>query len=155
MMKVYDFNVENIDGTQTSLDIYKGKVLLIVNIATHCGYTPQLESLEELYQKYNDKGFEILAFPTYQFLGQSKGNSQKILNFCKLNYGVTFKVFAKTNVNGKKTIPLYQYLKQTLDIKSIRWNFVKFLINRQGDIVGHYDSKIVPEELEQDLLNIL
>lgn len=149
-MTIYDFKVKNVDGTEETLEKYKGKVLLIVNTATRCGLTSQYEGLEKLYEKYRDKGFEILDFPSNQFLKQAPESSEEIAEFCQLKYGTKFKTFAKIDVNGKNADPLYIYLKekaseeiknretdsfkdkleklgQTLLGKEIKWNFTKFL----------------------------
>lgn len=156
-MTIYDFKVKNVDGTEETLEKYRGKVLLIVNTATRCGLTSQYEGLEKLYEKYRDKGFEILDFPSNQFLKQAPESSEEIAEFCQLRYGTKFKTFAKIDVNGKDADPLYIYLKdkaneeiknretdsfkdkleklgQTLLGKEIKWNFTKFLIGKDGEI---------------------
>lgn len=170
-MNIYDFTVKNIDGEVVSLNDYKGKVLLIVNTAVKCGLAPQYEALEALYQKYRDQGLEILDFPCNQFLNQSPGTDEEIQNVCTLTYNTTFPRFSKINVNGNDTHPLFVWLKQQAatdeeDIKSksfgmltkvvkpfsksndIKWNFGKFLINKNGEVVGRYSPAMTPEKLE-------
>lgn len=176
-MKIYDFKVKDIDDRYISLSDYKGKVLLIVNGATGCGFTPQYDGLQKLYEKYQPEGFEILDFPSNQFLGQAPGTNEEIVGFCKLNFGVEFKQFSKIDVNGENEEPLYNYLKTTVeeykdketnsfyekvskftpDIKEkdIRWNFTKFLINREGNIVGRFAPNIAPDEIDQHISKLL
>ncbi len=170
-MSVYDFTVTDNKGNEVSLEDYKGKVLLIVNTATGCGFTPQYEGLEALYKKYKEHGLVILDFPSNQFLGQAPGTDEEIDSFCKLNYGTTFPRFKKIDVNGKNAHPLYVYLKekmpadvendatpgfkkvlqnlaQTLTGSAIKWNFTKFLVNRDGEVVERLSSTVTPKELE-------
>ncbi|MDD3452910.1 MAG: glutathione peroxidase [Bacilli bacterium] len=157
-MNVYDFKVKDMSNNEISLSEYKGKTLVIVNTATKCGYTKQYNGLEALYKKYKDKNLEILDFPCNQFLGQAPGDIEEIHNFCTGRFGITFKQFAKIEVNGKNEDPLYTYLKNNCNIeqgKKIRWNFTKFLVDKNGNIVNRYDSKINPEEMENDIKNIL
>lgn len=151
---LYDFVVESIDGNKVSLSEYKGKVLLIVNTATKCGYTPQYEGLEKIYQKYKDRGFEVLDFPCNQFLGQAPGSNEEIQNFCSVNYHITFPQFAKIKVNGKDAHPLYEYLKEQKPSR-IKWNFTKFLVDREGNVVERFDSKTKIEEMEESILALL
>lgn len=173
-MTIYDFSVKNGRGDTVSLADYRGKVLLVVNTATGCGLTPQYEGLEALYQQYHDQGFEILDFPSNQFLNQAPGTDDEIDSFCKLNYGTTFPRFAKIDVNGENTAPLYAFLKkeQPDDIMDdttqtfakriegltpydqpgdIRWNFGKFLVGRQGNVVARYFPAVTPETLSKDI----
>jgi glutathione peroxidase len=157
-MKIYDFKVETIEGLQTDLSKYKDKVLLIVNTATKCGYTPQLIGLEKLHKKYREKGFEVIGFPCNQFLKQAPGTNTEILTFCQHNYGVTFDIFGKLNVKGRKIHPLYKYLVKHSPIrigKKVKWNFEKFLINRNGEIVGRYLPKVEPEYIDGDIKILL
>ncbi len=154
-MNIYEFTVKNNKGEDELLENYKDKVVLIVNTASKCGFTPQYKGLEELYQKYKDKNFIILAFPCNQFAGQEPLEDKEIQNFCEINYGVTFPVMSKVKVNGKDTIPLYQYLKSEakglLGIEAIKWNFTKFLINKKGEVVTRYAPSTKPEELAEDI----
>lgn len=154
-MSVYNFTVENSKGGSVELSDYKGKTLLIVNVASKCGFTKQYTPLEALYQKYKDKNFVILGFPCNQFAGQEPGTNEEIQSFCKLNYGVTFQVFGKIKVNGKEAHPLYQYLKEQTGDASIKWNFNKFLIDKNGKIIKRYASGDSLEELETDIKAIL
>lgn len=159
MSPIYDFEVKTINGGTTSLSTYTDQVILIVNVASKCGFTPQYEGLEALYQKYKDQGFVILGFPCNQFASQEPGSEAEIENFCKLNYGVTFPMFAKIDVNGENTHPLYSYLKSEksgfMGSESIKWNFTKFLIDRQGNVVDRYASATKPESLEKDIEKLL
>lgn len=151
---VYDFMMKNIDGKDVSLSEYKGKVLLIVNTASECGYTPQYEGLEKLYEKYKDKGFEILAFPCNQFGGQEPGSNEDIKKFCSTKYSVTFPLFGKIDVNGENAAPLYKYLKSEksgLITDNIKWNFTKFLIDKNGKPIKRYASQVKPEKLVPDI----
>jgi glutathione peroxidase len=158
MSDLYNLKVETIQGVETTLDKYKGKTLLIVNIASKCGYTPQLLGLEKLYKKYKDKGLEILGFPCNQFLKQAPGTNTEIMNFCQSNYGVTFDVFGKLNVKGREQSSLYKYLIEHTPIrkgKKVKWNFEKFLVNQNGEIINRYLPKVTPEYIEGDLEEIL
>ena len=159
-MKIfYNFNVQNISGKTISLSDYKNKVVLVVNVASKCGYTPQYEGLEKLYKSYHKQGFEILGFPCNQFKGQEPGTAEEIQNFCKVNFGVTFPLFAKINVNGDNTDPLYVYLKKEapgfLGTKGIKWNFTKFLIDRKGNVITRYGSSTKPAEIAKDIEKLL
>jgi glutathione peroxidase len=147
-MSVYDFTVKNNKGEQVSLNEYKGKVLLIVNTATRCGFTPQYDGLESLYEKYNEKGFEILDFPCNQFAMQAPGDDQAIDSFCKLRYNTKFPRFAKIKVNGKDAEPLYEYLKSQ-QTGRIQWNFTKFLVNKEGLVVARFAPTAKPASLEE------
>lgn len=155
---VYDFTVKTINGEDKSLADYKGKVLLIVNTASECGFTPQYKGLQELYNKYNKKGLEILAFPCNQFGGQEPGSSEEIKQFCDLNYSVTFPLFEKIDVNGDNAHDLYRYLKSEqsgLITDDIKWNFTKFLVNKNGKPVDRFASTTKPESLEDDIEKLL
>ena len=157
-MTFYEIMVTNQDGTEENLEKYKGQVLLIVNTATGCGFTPQYEGLEKLYRNYNVRGFEILDFPCNQFLGQAPGSDADINQFCSLRYNTTFKRFKKIDVNGKNAAPIFKYLKEhTKGVfgSNIKWNFTKFLVNRKGDVIKRYAPTVTPEEIEKDLIDFL
>lgn len=157
-MDIYNIPVDSIEGFPTTLEKYKGQALLIVNVASTCGYTPQLLGLEKLYKKYKDRGFKVLAFPCNQFLRQAPGTNQEFANFCSFNYGVTFPVFGKLNVKGINISPLYEHLvNESPENKGqkIKWNFEKFLINKNGAIIKRYASKVTPNELEDDVRMVL
>jgi len=157
-MGFYDFEANKINGTKCSMKDYEGKVVLVVNTASKCGFTPQLKGLEELYKKYKDKGLEILGFPCNQFAAQDPGNNSEISEFCLINYGVTFTMFEKIDVNGENAHPLYKFLKEeakgTLGNK-IKWNFTKFLIDRQGNVVKRFAPTVEPSKMEKDILELL
>ena len=158
MTTIYDFTVKNDKGEDVSLSKYKGKVLLIVNTATKCGFTKQYDGLEELYKKYKDRGFEILDFPCNQFAGQAPGTIEEINNFCALNFGTSFDRFDKIEVNGENEAPLYTYLKDQISgklSKKIRWNFTKFLIGKDGVPVKRYDSMKKPANIAKDIEGLL
>lgn len=158
MTSLYDFTVSDQADQPVSLKDYKGKVVLIVNTATGCGLTPQYQGLQELYDKYKDQGFEILDFPCNQFMGQAPGSAEEINTFCTLNYQTTFPRFAKIKVNGKEAEPLFDWLKKE---KSgplgarIEWNFAKFLINREGQVVERFSSKTDPLKMEEAINTLL
>jgi glutathione peroxidase len=158
-MNIYNFNVINIDGKEIFMSKYKNKVLLIVNVASKCGFTSQYEGLEKLYDKYKDKDFMILGFPSNQFSQQEPGTSKEIKSFCSLTYGVEFDIFSKIDVNGKNTIPLYKYIKHEapgfLGTESIKWNFTKFLVNKNGKVVDRYGSSTKPLDIEDDIKKLL
>lgn len=177
-MNIYDFSVTSNQGETISLSEYKGKVLLVVNTAIKCGLTPQYTALQELYDKYKDKGLVVLDFPCNQFLKQAPGTDEEISEFCSLNYSTTFPRFAKIDVNGKNASPLFVWLKEqapvdqgdaesasfekkvkvlTLGNKSgdIKWNFGKFLIDRNGNMAGRYSPAFSPNQLEQDIIKLL
>ena len=154
-MNVYDFSVLSQKGEEVSLYEYSGKVLLIVNTATHCGFTPQYDGLEALYKKYHDQGFEILDFPCNQFAFQARESDEGINKVCSLRFGTTFPRFKKIKVNGKDAIPLYKYLVEETGGKKIGWNFTKFLIDREGNIVERFASKVTPEEIEAKIEAVL
>jgi glutathione peroxidase len=160
-MSIYDFTVKTIDSKEISLSKYKGKVLLIVNVASKCGFTDQYEGLEKLFDKYKNQDFMILGFPSNQFANQEPGTNEEIKQFCRLTYGVEFDMFAKVDVNGENEIPLYTYLKKQaggiLGTESIKWNFTKFLIDKNGNVVERYGSITKPEEIEpkiKELINL-
>lgn len=151
MMNVYDFTVKDSKGNDIPLSNYKGKVLLIVNTATACGFTPQYKDLQDLYIKYQDKGFEILDFPCNQFGKQAPGTNEEIAGFCEMKYKTTFTTFAKIDVNGNHAHPLYKYLKENgkgFLGDAIKWNFTKFLIDKKGHIVRRYASITNPSKIE-------
>lgn len=158
-MSIYDFSVKDIDGKEVSMSKYKGKVLLIVNVASKCGFTVQYKGLEELYSKYKDKDFMILGFPSNQFANQEPGTNKEIKEFCSLTYGVEFDMFEKIDVNGDNAHPLYVYLKANAPgfagTTAIKWNFTKFLINKDGEILNRYGSVTTPEEIEKEVRKLL
>lgn len=154
-MSIYDFVVKGKKGEDVSLADYKGKVLLIVNTATGCGFTPQYKGLQEIYEKYNEKGFEILDFPCNQFLNQAPGTDEEILNFCTGRFGITFKQFAKIKVNGKNEDPLYTFLKEQQGKKKIGWNFTKFLVDREGNVVDRFSPQDKPESFQEKIEALL
>ena len=155
MSNVYDMTVKAADGTSVALDQYRGKVLLIVNTASKCGFTPQYEELEELHRTYGDKGFEVLAFPCNQFGAQEPGDAEQIGAFCQRNYGVGFPMMAKVDVNGAHAAPLFRWLKEQapglLGSQAIKWNFTKFLIGRDGRVIRRYAPQDKPESLARDI----
>ncbi|KXT80453.1 glutathione peroxidase [Streptococcus oralis] len=158
MTSVYDFSVLNQNNQATPLESYRGKVLLIVNTATGCGLTPQYQGLQELYERYQNQGFEILDFPCNQFMGQAPGSAEEINSFCILNYQTTFPRFAKIKVNGKEAAPLYVWLKDQKSGplgKRIEWNFAKFLIGRDGQVLERFSSKTDPRTIQESLQKIL
>lgn len=157
-MSVYDYQVKEVDGSEKKLADYEGKVLLIVNTATGCGFTPQYEGLQKLYDTYQKSGFEVLDFPCNQFGHQAPGSNEEIVEFCQLNYNTTFKTFAKIDVNGENQAPLYKYMKETqggLLNNAIKWNFTKFLVDRQGNVVKRYSSQTEPEKIAADIESLL
>lgn len=182
MKKVYDFEVLGMDGKKVSLEDYKGKVMLIVNSATKCGFTPQYDDLEKLYEKYSDKGFVILDFPCNQFKEQAPGSNEEIASFCQMNFGVSYPMFSKIDVNGENQDPLYEFLKKEqpfrgLDPKhpktpilegiivnidpnfretsDIKWNFTKFLIDREGNVVGRFEPTHDMKDVEEKIKELL
>ena len=179
-MNIYDFEVKTIQGKEKSLADYKNKVLLIVNTASKCGFTPQFAGLEEIYKKYKDKGFEILGFPSNQFLEQDPASNEEISSFCQLNYGVSFQMFEKGDVKGENIQPLFKYLTEKkgfnpnieshavatfmakisklvhmVDDNSIKWNFTKFLIDKNGEVVERFEPVVTPEEIEKYIIQLL
>lgn len=157
-MSIYDFKVLDAKGEEVPMTEYKGKVLLIVNTATGCGFTPQYEGLQKLYDKYREKGLEILDFPCNQFGHQAPGTEEEIQEFCTLKYKTTFPLFAKINVNGKNADPLFKYLKKQKGgflSNDIKWNFTKFLVTRDGAVIERYAPMTRPENIEADILKLL
>lgn len=157
-MSIYSFSANTITGEELSLSTYKGKVLLIVNTASKCGFTPQYHELQALYTAYQSSGFEILAFPCNQFMNQEPGTDQQIQSFCQTHYGVTFPLFSKVDVKGKKAHPLFQFLsKQSsgLITDEIKWNFTKFLVNKKGEVVGRYAPTTTPKKIEKEIQALL
>ena len=158
-MALYDLSAKLPGGGAQSMADYRGKVLLIVNTASKCGFTPQYEGLEELYRDYKDRGFEILAFPCNQFGAQEPGDAAEIANFCSLTYDVTFPVFGKIDVNGPDAAPLYRWLKKEapglLGTEGIKWNFTKFLIDRDGKVVDRYAPQTKPGDIAADIEQLL
>lgn len=178
-MSIYDFKLKGIDGDEISLDQYKNKVLIIVNTASKCGFTPQYEGLETLYEDYKNKGFEILGFPSNQFGAQEPGDNNEVKKFCELNYGVSFPLFEKIDVRGETAHPLFKYLTEEttfngfgengkslidfiqnsspelLEGDSIKWNFTKFLIDRKGNIVGRFEPTTTPKEMVNEIEKLL
>jgi len=175
---IYDYKVKKVNGEYVELDAYKGKVLLIVNTATGCGFTPQYEGLQKLYDTYKAQGFEILDFPCNQFFEQAPGSNEEIVSFCQLKYNTSFETFAKINVNGEDTEPLYEFLKKeaprseedqsseglyamladrgfTTQGDDIKWNFTKFLVDRDGKVVGRFAPTYTPEQLEEVIKKVL
>ena len=155
MSSLYDFSVRTIDGREQQLDAYRGKTLLIVNVASKCGFTPQYEGLEALYREHQDQGLVVLGFPCDQFGHQEPGDEAEIRNFCSLNYDVSFPLFAKIEVNGDGADPLYQYLKREakglLGSESIKWNFTKFLVDKHGKVVKRYAPTDTPASIGKEL----
>lgn len=159
MASIYDFGATTIDGKERSLSDYRGKTLLIVNVASKCGFTPQYEGLEKLYRDDRERGLVVLGFPCDQFAHQEPGDEAEIKNFCSLNYDVTFPLFAKIEVNGDKTHPLYKFLKKEakglLGSEAVKWNFTKFLVDKNGKVVRRYAPTDKPESIGKDIEAIL
>ena len=159
MAKIYDFTVKNIHGKPVKLDRYRDRVMLVVNTASKCGYTPQYKGLEALHEKWHDKGLAVLGFPCNQFGAQEPGDEKEIEQFCEINYGVTFPLFAKVDVNGEHTAPVYKYLKAEkpglLGSEAIKWNFTKFLVDRKGHVVKRYAPTDTPEAIAGDVEKML
>lgn len=157
-MKFYELEVKKMNGQVVKMEQYKGNVILVVNTASKCGLTPQFKELEELYQNYHAEGLEILGFPCNQFAKQDSGTNEEIHEFCQLNYGVTFTMFEKIQVNGANAHPLYQFLKQEAKgvfSSEIKWNFTKFLIDRQGNVIKRYAPTVKPSKIEEDIKKLL
>ena len=157
-MSIYDFTVKDRKGNDVSLENFKGKVLLIVNTATGCGFTPQYEGLEKLYKEYHEKGFEILDFPCNQFGNQAPGSDDEIHEFCTLKYNTTFDQFAKIEVNGENESPLYTFLKNEKKgvlSKNIKWNFTKFLVDREGNVIARFAPTTDPLKIEDAIVELL
>lgn len=158
MTTIYDFKVKDTEGKEVSLEKYREKVLLIVNTATECGFTPQYDGLQKLYETYKDRGFEVLDFPCNQFGGQAPGTNEEIANFCTARFGTNFDRFDKIDVNGENEDPLYTFLKNSqggIFGDKIKWNFTKFLIDRQGNVVERYSSQKKPENIAKDIEGLL
>lgn len=157
-MSIYDFQMKDADGQMVDFKEYKNKVLLIVNTATGCGFTPQYEGLEALYKKYQNDGFEILDFPCNQFASQAPGSDSEIKSFCQLNYDTTFRQFSKIEVKGKNQAPIYKFLTENqggILGSEIKWNFTKFLVDRDGNIIKRYAPSTKPEKIDADIKKIL
>lgn len=157
-MSIYQFSAVTIDGEEQSLSEYEGKVLLVVNTASKCGFTPQYQGLQQLYERYRDQGFVVLGFPSNQFMNQEPGSEDEIQSFCRLNYGVSFPLFAKVDVKGKNSHPLFQYLTKEskgLLTDAIKWNFTKFLIDRTGHVYKRFAPNINPTQIEADIRLLL
>lgn len=158
-ISIYDISVKDIEGKDISLSKYKGKVLLIVNVASKCGFTGQYKDLEELYDKYKTKDFMILGFPSNQFANQEPGTNKQIKEFCELTFGVKFDMFAKIDVNGENESPLYSFLKSkqsgVLGTENIKWNFTKFLVDKEGNVINRYGSTTNPKSIESEILKLL
>jgi len=159
MTVAYDFAAKTIDGAETSLADYRGKPLLVVNVASKCGFTPQYAGLETLYRKFHPQGLEVLGFPCDQFGAQEPGNEREIATFCETNYDVSFPMFSKVDVNGDAAAPVYKYLKSAkpglLGTEAIKWNFTKFLVGRTGSVVARFAPNDTPESIERDVAKAL
>ena len=159
MKSIYDYKVDDSQKNPVSLSDYKGKTLLIVNVASRCGLTPQYKGLQELYSKYSNKDFEILAFPCNQFGAQEPGSNEEIQEFCDTNFNVSFKIFDKINVNGSNASPLFKHLKNEakglMGSEAIKWNFTKFLIDNNGSVIKRYSPQTTPDKIDKDLSKIL
>ena len=159
MKSIYDYKVDDSQKNPVSLSDYKGKTLLIVNVASRCGLTPQYKGLQELYSKYSNKDFEILAFPCNQFGAQEPGSNEEIQEFCDTNFNVSFKIFDKINVNGSSASPLFKHLKNeakgVMGSEAIKWNFTKFLIDNNGSVIKRYSPQTTPDKIDKDLSKIL
>lgn len=157
-MTIYDYTVKDAAGNDVSMKEYEGKVLLIVNTATGCGFTPQYEGLQDLYEKYHAQGLEILDFPCNQFGNQAPGTEEEIVDFCMSRYGVTFKMFRKVEVNGEEAEPLFKFLKEQkggMMGSKIKWNFTKFLVDRNGNVVERYAPTTTPEQIDAAVATLL
>ena len=159
MTSVYDYSATLADGTTASLSDYKGQVLLIVNTASKCGFTPQYEGLEKLHATHKDAGFAVLAFPCNQFGSQEPGSTEEIVEFCEMRFKTSFPLFEKIDVNGTHSHPIYKHLKSEvkglLGTERIKWNFTKFLINRDGEVVGRFGSQKKPADIESEIMALL
>lgn len=155
----YDFGATSLEGQHVGMASFRDKVVLVVNVASKCGFTPQYTGLEEIYQKYRDRGFVVLGFPCNQFGGQEPGSATEIKQFCSLNYPVSFPIFSKIEVNGPNAHPLYEFLKKSqkgiLGTEAIKWNFTKFLIDRKGNVVERYSPQTTPQSLIGDIEKLL
>jgi len=159
MSTIYDFSARTIDGAEQSLDTYRGRVLLVVNVASKCGFTPQYSSLEDLYRSYREDGLTVLGFPCDQFGRQEPGDEAEIRNFCTTQYDITFPLFAKIEVNGEQAHPLYRWLKSqqpgVFGTEGIKWNFTKFLVGRDGQVIKRYAPTDAPDSLRDDIAQAL
>lgn len=158
MSKIFEFSVDDAKGNSQSLSRYQGKVMLVVNTASQCVFTPQYKELQELHDAWHEKGLEILAFPCNQFGNQETGSNEDIQEFCQINYGLTFPVFAKIEVNGENAHPLYQYLrsqKKSLLGDAIKWNFTKFLVDQNGNVLRRYESNVNPKDIGQEIQKLI
>ncbi len=153
-MKLYEFRVKDIDGSEVGLSSYKGKVILIVNVASACGFTPQYEGLQDLFERYKDKGLEILAFPCNQFGSQEPGSNEQIKTFCEDKYSVTFKLFDKVDVIGDHASPLFNYLNEVAG-RDIKWNFTKFLFDQNGNFIKGFGSMKTPKMIEENIIELV
>ena len=153
-MKLYEFSVKDIDGSEVDLSSYKGKVILIVNVASACGFTPQYEGLQDLFERYKDKGLEILAFPCNQFGSQEPGSNEQIKTFCDDKYNISFKLFDKVDVIGEHASPLFNYLNEVAG-RDIKWNFTKFLFDQNGNFIKGYGSMKTPKMIEENIIELV
>lgn len=153
-MKLYEFSVKDIDGSEVDLSSYKGKVILIVNVASACGFTPQYEGLQDLFERYKDKGLEILAFPCNQFGSQEPGSNDQIKTFCADKYNISFKLFDKVDVIGEHASPLFNYLNEVAG-RDIKWNFTKFLFDQNGNFIKGYGSMKTPKMIEENIIELV
>ena len=153
-MKLYEFSVKDIDGSEVDLSSYKGKVILIVNVASACGFTPQYEGLQDLFERYKDKGLEILAFPCNQFGSQQPGSNDQIKTFCEDKYNISFKLFDKVDVIGEHASPLFNYLNEVAG-RDIKWNFTKFLFDQNGNFIKGYGSMKTPKMIEENIIELV
>ena len=155
----YDFKANDINGKEVSMSSFEGKVVLIVNVASGCGFTPQYEGLQKLYDVHKEEGLEILAFPCNQFGEQEEGDGEEIKNFCEKNYSITFPIFEKVEVNGNDAHPIFKFIKEQkkgfMGTESIKWNFSKFLLSKNGEVIKRYGSLDIPENLEEDIKQLL
>ncbi|WP_342564660.1 glutathione peroxidase [Paenibacillus sp. FSL R7-0345] len=158
-MSIYDYEANTLRGQEESLSKYKGKVLLVVNTASKCGFTPQYKGLQEVYDKFKDRGFEVLGFPSNQFASQEPGESEDIAEFCEINYGVTFPMYEKVDVKGDNAHPLFKYLSKeapgVLGSKSVKWNFTKFLVDQDGRVLKRFAPSTTPDQIEADIAKLL
>lgn len=158
-MSIYDYQANTLRGNEETLSKYEGKVLLIVNTASKCGFTPQYKGLQEVYDKFKDRGFEVLSFPSNQFASQEPGSSDEIEEFCQLNYGVTFPMYEKIDVNGDNAHPLFKHLTKeapgALGSKRVKWNFTKFLVDREGRVLKRFAPTTTPESLQDEIQALL
>lgn len=158
-MSIYDFKVKDSKGEEVSLSNYKEKVIIVVNTASACGYTPQYKDLQALYEEYKEEGLVVLGFPCNQFMNQEPGSNEEIQSFCELNFGVTFPIFGKIEVNGEKADPLFKYLSKKapgiMGLKSIKWNFTKFIIDKKGEVIERFAPQTNPQEMKSTIEKLL